>query len=92
MVIILFNPDENTAKANVSLLEARISESEMYLYGVPPDMKNKRWTDDGVITSMEINSKGRLTIAKLYSEVIFSWKYFHYYSTQGPYSPLLLHE
>ena len=92
LVIILANPDEKTAEDNVSLLEARINESEMYLYAAPPDMKNKRWTDDGVIESIEITSKERLTIAKLYSEVIFSWKYFHYWGTQGPYSPLLLHE
>ncbi len=90
MVIILVNPDESTAEDNVSLLEARINESEMYPHIA--NWRNKTWTDDGGIESMEITSKGRLTIAKLYSEVIFSWKYFHYYSTQGPYSPLLLHE
>ncbi|MBN2074268.1 MAG: hypothetical protein JW762_01830 [Dehalococcoidales bacterium] len=92
MVIILFNPNESTAKANVSLLEARINESEMYPHITNPDWRNKTWMDDGGIESMEITSKGRLTMAKLYSEVIFSWKYFHHYSTQGPYSPLLLHE
>jgi hypothetical protein len=92
MVIILANPDEKTAKANVSLLEARINESEMYPHITNPDWRNKKWTDDGAIESMEINSKGRLTIAKLYSEVLFRWKYFHYWGTQGPYSPLLLHE
>jgi len=92
MVIILVNPDEKTAKANVSLLEARIKEAETYPHITNPDMRNKKWTDDGAIESMKITSKGHLTIAKLYSEVISSWKYFHYYGTQGPYSPLLLHE
>jgi hypothetical protein len=92
MVIILLNPNEETAKANVSLLKARINESEMFPYTTNPDMRNIKWTDDDAIESMEITSRGRFTIAKLYSEVIYRWKYFHYWGTIGPYVPLLLHE
>ncbi|MBN2239103.1 MAG: hypothetical protein JW712_04965 [Dehalococcoidales bacterium] len=92
MVIVIVNPDEGTAEANESLLEQRINESEMYPYVTNPDMRNIKWTDDNAIKSMEITSEGRLTVAKLYSDVIFRWKYFHYYGVQGPYSPLLLHE
>ncbi|OGN88303.1 MAG: hypothetical protein A2158_00750 [Chloroflexi bacterium RBG_13_46_14] len=92
MVIILLNPDEKTAEDNVSLLEARINESEMFPHTTNPDMRNIKWTDDDAIESIEITSRGRFTIAKLYSEVIYRWKYFHYWGTIGPYVPLLLHE
>ncbi|OGN87234.1 MAG: hypothetical protein A2158_02565 [Chloroflexi bacterium RBG_13_46_14] len=92
MAIIMVNPDKDTAKDNVSLLKQRINESEMYPYATNPDMENKRWTDDGAVESMDITSRGCLTIAKLYGMTFFRWKYFHYWGTLGPYVPLLLHE
>ncbi|MFC1946383.1 hypothetical protein ACFLXY_00530 [Chloroflexota bacterium] len=92
LVIILLNPDEDTAKANVSLLERRINESEMYPHVTNPDFRNKKWTDDNAIESLEITSRERFTIAKLYGNVFFRWKSFHYYGILGPYIPLLLHE
>jgi hypothetical protein len=86
LVIVLANPDESTARANVELLEQRINESLMlpYIEG------DRKWTDGGHIESMEINSNGRLTMAKLYGPVYTNWDDFALIS--GVYMPLLLHE
>jgi hypothetical protein len=86
LVIVLANSDESTARANVDLLEQRINESQMlpYLEG------DRKWTDGGHIESMEINSNGRLTVAKLYGPVYTNWDDFDL--TSGAYMPLLLHE
>ena len=86
LAIVLLNPDEGTAVANVDLLERRINESLMlpYLEG------DRKWTDGGHIESMEINSNGRLTVAKLYGPVYTKWDDFSL--TSGAYMPLLLHE
>ena len=86
LAIVLLNPDEGTAVANVDLLERRINESLMlpYIEG------DRKWTDGDHIESMEINSNGRLTVAKLYGLVYTKWDDFDL--TSGAYMPLLLHE
>ncbi len=86
LAIVLLNPDEGTAVANVDLLERRINESLMYPY-LEGDRK---WTDYNHVESIEINSNGRLTVAKLYGLVFAKWVNFSL--TSGPYMPLLLHE
>jgi len=86
LAIVLLNPDEGTAVANVDLLERRINESLMlpYIEG------DRKWTDNDRIESIEINGNGRFTIAKLYGPVYINWDDFDL--TSGAYMPLLLHE
>ncbi len=93
LVIVLMNPDEGAAKANVDLLEQRINESQMYPYTSSPQGLSGKWTDNDRIESMEIYSDGRLTVAKLYGPVFINWDGLSSVGTVGgPYIPLLLHE
>jgi hypothetical protein len=86
LLIVLANPDDSTARANMELLEQRINESQM----LPYLESDRKWTDGGHVGNMEINSNGRLTVAKLYGPVYTNWDDFDLIS--GTYMPLLLHE
>ena len=82
LAIVLLNPGEEVARENAALLERRLGQAKSVA-------SMQEWS--ALIESMEIESKGRLTIAKLYGEVCQSWASF---DVQGmwPYEPLLLHE
>jgi len=86
LAIVLLNPDEDTAANNASLLEKRINETENVWQG-------NSWLD--WIDDMQIESKGRLTTAKMYGAICeFWWQRFEYLDPRvgGVYEPLLLHE
>jgi hypothetical protein len=82
MVIVLLNPDEETARNNATLLEQRINRTISVGRGLP-------WTD--LIESTEIQSDGRLTIAKLYGAICTYWDWFDMHGDWA-YEPLLMYE
>jgi len=82
MAIVLVNASEAVARDNAALLEQRISEAKN-VAGI------RAWSD--LIQSMEIESKGRLTTARLYGGACTYWGNFEVLGA-GPYEPLLLHE
>ena len=82
MVIVLLNSSEEVAQENATLLEQRINQANTVWRGY-------KWSD--LIESMEIESKGQLTLARLYGEVCVYWDNFAMLG-EGPYEPLLLHE
>ncbi|MBA7702795.1 hypothetical protein ES703_111569 [subsurface metagenome] len=75
--IVLVHADPETARENVQLLEQRLQESSSLWTG-------EAWIDR--IETMEIESQGRLTLAKLYGEIAASWTEFVWQR-----EPLLLH-
>jgi len=77
LAIVLLNPDEETAEQNKTLLRQRINNSPY-------------WSDQ--VRNMEIKSRGRLTIAKLYGSAAKAWNSFTVMGMMGPYEPLLVHE
>jgi len=86
LAIVLLNPDNNAAIQNASLLEKRINETQNVWQG-------NSWLD--WIDDMQIESKGRLTTAKLYGAICeFWWERFEKLDPRfgGVYEPLLLHE
>ena len=86
LAIVLMNPDKDTAANNASLLKKRIRETQNVWQG-------NSWLD--WIDDMQIESKGRLTTAKLYGAICeFWWQRFEYFDLRvgGVYEPLLLHE
>jgi len=86
LVIVLANADERTARENVKRLEQRINQAET-VWG---NAGGRRWSD--IVESMEIESRGRLTMAKLYGEVCIYWTSFSVMGVMGMYEPLLMHE
>ena len=82
MAIALLNSNEKVAQENASLLEQRINGAKLAWRGF-------KWSD--LIESMEIESKGRFTLARLYGEVCVYWDNFEIIGG-GPYEPLLIHE
>jgi len=82
MVIVLLNSNEKVAQANATLLKKRINQAEVVWRG-------QKWSD--FIESVDIDSRGRLTLASLYGQVCVYWSSFE---IQGglPYEPLLMHE
>ena len=85
MVIVLLNSNEEVAKENATLLEQRINQAKI-AWHYQQDVK---WSD--LVESMEIQSKGRLTLAKLYGEIFMYWNKFQT-SVSESYEPLLMHE
>ena len=77
MGIVLVRVDAETARENVQLLEQRLQESSIPWTG-------EAWIDR--IETMEIESQGRLTLAKLYGEIAGAWMEFVWQR-----EPLLLH-
>ena len=86
LAIALVNTNEEVARENATLLEQRINQAKI-VWGSQSDRK---WSD--FIESMEIESKGRLTLARLYGEVCMYWNYFEISPGWWPYEPLLMHE
>jgi len=84
LVIALLNTNEEVAEENATLLEQRINEAMKF-----SSFYNKRLSE--LIESMEIENKGRLTLAKLRGDVYWLWGEFEV-GTAGLYSPLLMHE
>ncbi len=82
LAIVLLNPSEEVAQENAALLEQRLGQA----WNVA---SARQWMD--LVESMEIESQGRLTLARLYGEACVYWANFE---VQGswPYEPLLLHE
>ncbi len=86
LAIVLLNPNEGVAQENAALLERRLGEAKIVWSNA-----GRPWTE--VVESMEIESKGRLTLAKLYGKVWVSWDDFEVEMRGGlPYEPLLVHE
>ena len=83
LAIVLLNPSDEVARENVALLEQRISEARQTL----GEHRGQQWLD--VIEGMEIESKGRLTLARIYGEICVIWDLFNIYEV---WNPLLLHE
>jgi len=88
LAIAFLNPSEELARENATLLEQRINQSKiaMALHSQSGD----KWSD--LIESMEVESKGRLTLARLYGAVVECWVNFNVMGIMGPYEPLLIHE
>lgn len=82
LAIVLLNSSEEVAQENAALLEQRINQAKIAWRG-------DKWSD--LIESMEIESKGQLTLARLYGEVCVYWDSFEMLG-EGPYEPLLMHE
>ena len=82
LAIVLLNPSEDVALENATLLEQRLGQATSV-------MRIQKWSD--FIESMEIQSKGPLTLARLYGEACMYWSNFEVLGG-GPYEPLLLHE
>jgi len=82
MAIVLLNSSEEVAQENATLLEQRINQAKMAWGG-------QKWSD--LIESMEIESKGQLTLARLYGESCGYWDNFEMLG-EGPYEPLLMYE
>lgn len=86
LAIVLLNADDKIARSNASLLENRVRETKSV-------WQENSWLD--WIDSMQIESKGRLTTAKLYGAICeFWWKRLEHLDQRsgGVYEPLLLHE
>ena len=88
LAIVLLNPNEEVARENANLLEQRIKQSK--IAGAWHSQSGDTWAD--LIESMEIESKGRLTIARLYGGVAECWVNFNVIGMLGSYEPLLIHE
>jgi len=88
LAIVLSNPSEEVAQENATLLEQRINQAK--IAWAWHSQSGDSWLD--LIESMEIESKGRLTIAKLYGGVAECWGNFNVMGIMGPYEPLLIHE
>ncbi len=88
LAIVLLNPSEEVARENATLLEQRINQSKIAMAW--HSQSGDKWSD--LIESMEIESKGRLTIAKLYGGVVECWVNFNVMWMLGSYEPLLIHE
>lgn len=85
LAIALANPDEATARDNAKLLEQRINEAKM-VWG---PQAGQKWAD--LIENAVFESNGRLTLAKLYGQVVEFWDFFEILG-RGQYEPLLMHE
>ena len=85
LAIVLLNEENETAELNAKLLEQRIHNLQI----VYPPNEDKLWID--LIDEFSIECKGRLTIAKLYGEVVTCWNKFQILGTQ-PFEPLLITE
>jgi len=88
LATVLLNPNEEVAQENATLLEQRINQSKIAMAW--HSQSGDKWSD--LIESMEIESKGRLTLAKLYGAVVECWVNFNVMGMIGPYEPLLIHE
>jgi len=88
LAIALLNPSEEVARENATLLEQRINQSKIAMAW--HSQSGDKWSD--LIESMEIESKGRLTLARLYGAVVECWVNFNVMGMMGPYEPLLIHE
>ena len=88
LAIALLNPSEEVARENATLLEQRINQSKIAMAW--HSQSGDKWSD--LIESMEIESKGRLTLARLYGAVVECWGNFNVMGMMGPYEPLLIHE
>ncbi|GAG64296.1 unnamed protein product [marine sediment metagenome] len=88
LAIALLNPSEEVARENATLLEQRINQSKIAMAW--HSQSGDKWSD--LIESMEIESKGRLTLARLYGAVVECWVNFNVMGIMGPYEPLLIHE
>jgi hypothetical protein len=89
LTVALANADEETARQNVKLFEQRLNQSRR-VWGPRPRNGGEPWSD--FIESMSIESRGRLTLAKVYGPIVEYWDRFDISSPWGPYEPLLLHE
>ena len=83
LAIVLLNLSEEVAQENATLLEQRINESRLTM----GEHRGQQWSD--VIESMEIESRGRLTLARIYGEACGMWDLFNIYEA---WEPLLIHE
>lgn len=81
LAIVLLHSNNDLARGNATLLESRINQSQSVWRGV-------EWTD--LVESTEIQSKGRLTTAKLYGPIVEYWDSFDKWN--GNYEPLLVSE
>ena len=86
LAVVLANVDEKTARENVTLLEQRVNQARIVWGSTAGEM----WSD--YIESMKIESRGRITLCKLYGAIVELWDSFEMYNTWGPYEPLLIHE
>lgn len=86
LAIAVANVDEKTARENVRLLEQRINQARI-VWG---RTAGEKWSEH--IEKIEIENRGRLTLAKLYGAIVEVWDGFEMYNAWSPYEPLLIHE
>ena len=86
LAIVLLNPSDEVAQENTTLLEQRIGQAETTAWG---SAGGRRWAD--IIQGMDIESRGRLTLARLYGQACTYWDDF-VVRGELPYEPLLIHE
>jgi hypothetical protein len=82
MVIVLLNPDKDTATYNAQVLKGQITQAKTIWGGT-----DVTWPE--IIDSMEVENRDRLTLAKLYGKAAFSWKAF---DLASGYEPLLMYK
>jgi len=82
LAIVLLNTDEASARENADLLEQRLAQAAVPWQG-------RKWSE--LIKRMTVESKERLTIARLYGEACTLWASFQL-TGERPYQPILLHE
>jgi len=84
LAIVILNPDADTARDNAALLQRRLQETQNLTYGVA-------WSH--FFDTVEIDSRGRLTRARVYGDISSFWDEFGVaYPTGYGYQWLLLHE
>jgi len=88
LAIALLNPSEEVARENATLLEQRLNQAKIAMAWL--SQSGDTWAD--LIENMEIESRGRLTMAKLYGGVANCWVNFNVMGMLGSYEPLLIHE
>ena len=81
LAIVLLNPDNSTARKNAELLATRISQYQSVWQGL-------KWAD--LVENMKIESRGKLTVAKIYGPIAEYWTSFDKWN--GTYEPLLITE
>jgi len=81
LAIVLLHSNDDLARDNVTLLESRINQFQSVWRGV-------QWTN--LVESVEIQGKGKLTLAKLYGPIVEYWDSFDKWN--GNYEPLLVSE
>lgn len=73
MVLLIANKDAETAKENANILKTRIDKVSITPGSLVAPPQQQLWKTN--FTEININAKGNLVMAKLYSEDVHLWRY-----------------